>query len=40
MYFNDETGSKNIDPVTGAHFDFKDMYRRLTKVRETREKYK
>ena len=29
MYFNDDTGSKNIDPVTGAHFDYKDMYRRL-----------
>jgi hypothetical protein len=39
MYFNDDTGNKNIDPATGAHFLWKDMCHRLSKVRETREQY-
>jgi hypothetical protein len=39
MYFNDDTGNKNMDPVTGAHFIYKDMCRRLKTVMDSRQKY-
>jgi len=39
MYFNDDTGNKNIDPTTGAHFLWKDMCMRLNKVKSTRDEY-
>jgi hypothetical protein len=39
MYFNDDTGNKNMDPLTGAHFIYKDMCRRLKTVMDSRHKY-
>ena len=39
MYFNDDTGNKNVDDSTGAHFHFNDMCKRLLKVKETRDMY-
>ena len=32
IYFNDDPNSKFTDPVTGAHFEFKDMCARLNQV--------
>ena len=32
IYFNDDPNSKYTCPVTGAHFEFKDMCNRLKKV--------
>ncbi|TNV82167.1 hypothetical protein FGO68_gene6086 [Halteria grandinella] len=32
IYFNDDQGQKYTDPVTGAHFEYKDMCRRLHKA--------
>ena len=32
IYFNDDPNTKYTDPVTGAHFEFRDMCKRLNKV--------
>lgn len=32
IYFNDDAGQKYTDPQNGAHFEFKDMCMRLTKM--------
>ena len=32
IYFNDDQNSKYTCPVTGAHFEFKDMCNRMKKV--------
>lgn len=29
IYYNDDAGQKYTDPETGAHFEYKDMCRRL-----------
>ena len=36
IYFNDDAGQKFTDPETGAHFEFKDMCKRLNKVSQKR----
>ena len=32
IYFNDDVGQKYQDPDNGAHFEFKDMCKRLQKL--------
>lgn len=32
IYFNDDQGNKFTDPVTGAHFEFKDMCKRIIRI--------
>ena len=32
IYFNDDPGQKYTDPDNGAHFEFKDMCRRMVKI--------
>ena len=32
IYYNDDAGQKYTDPETGAHFEYKDMCRRLTRI--------
>lgn len=32
IYFNDDPGQKFTDPETGAHFEYKDMCRRLNRA--------
>jgi hypothetical protein len=29
IYFNDDAGQKYTDPETGAHFEFRDMCKRM-----------
>ena len=36
IYFNDEPGQKFTDPETGAHFEFKDICRRINRVIQKR----
>ena len=36
IYANEDNGQKYQCPLTGAHFEVKDLCRRLTKVLETR----
>ncbi len=38
IYFDDNEGQKYQCPETGAHFEYLDMYRRLKKVNNAREK--
>jgi hypothetical protein len=38
IYFEDDSGQKYQCPETGAHFEYLDMYRRLKKVNNLREK--
>jgi hypothetical protein len=37
IYFGDDQGQKYTDPETGAHFEYKDMCKRLQKVMQKRE---
>ena len=39
IYYNDDAGQKFTDPETGAHFEFKDMCRRLIRIQQKREAY-
>lgn len=39
IYYNDDQGQKYTDPDTGAHFEFRDMCRRITKAMQLREAY-
>ena len=39
IYFNDDVGQKYSDPDNGAHFEYKDMCKRLQKVMQKREEY-
>lgn len=39
MYFNDDGNTKYTCPVTGAHFEFKDMCARMVKVQQWRKVY-
>ncbi len=39
IYYNDDAGQKYTDPETGAHFEFKDMCKRLTRIQQKREAY-
>jgi len=39
IYFNDDPNTKYTDPITGAHFEFKDMIKRLNKVLQKRQVY-
>lgn len=32
IYYNDDSGQKYTDPQNGAHFEFKDMCARITKL--------
>ena len=32
IYYNDDAGQKYTDPETGAHFEFKDICRRLSRI--------
>jgi len=32
IYYNDDAGQKYTDPETGAHFEFRDMCKRLTRI--------
>lgn len=34
MFFNDEPGQKFQDPETGAHFEYKDMCKRINKLKQ------
>ena len=36
IYFNDDPNTKYTCPVTGAHFEFKDMCQRMKKVMQWR----
>lgn len=36
IYFNDDPNSKYTCPITGAHFEFKDMCQRMKKVMQWR----
>lgn len=38
IYFDDDSGEKFQCPETGAHFEYFDMYRRLQKIKKSREK--
>ena len=38
IYFEDDTGIKYQCPETGAHFEYLDMYRRLKKISNLRNK--
>ena len=38
IYFEDDGGQKYTCPVTGAHFEYYDMFRRLNKVARQRQK--
>jgi hypothetical protein len=38
IYFEDDTGQKYQCPETGSHFEYLDMYRRLKKIANTRNK--
>lgn len=37
IYYNDDQGQKYTDPETGAHFEFKDMCRRLHRIQQKRD---
>ena len=37
IYFGDDQGQKYTDPVTGAHFEYKDMCRRLQRAIQQRD---
>jgi hypothetical protein len=37
IYYNDDSGTKYTDPVSGAHFEFSDMCARLLKIKQLRE---
>ena len=39
IYYNDDAGQKYTDPETGAHFEFRDMCKRLTRILQKREAY-
>ena len=39
IYFGDDPNTKYTDPETGAHFEFKDMCKRLTQVVKWRREY-
>jgi hypothetical protein len=39
IYYNDDAGQKYTDPETGAHFEFRDMCKRLSRVLQKREAY-
>ena len=39
IYYNDDAGQKYTDPETGAHFEYKDMCRRLQRIQQKREAY-
>ena len=39
IYSNDDAGQKYTDPETGAHFEFRDMCKRLTRIMQKREAY-
>lgn len=36
IYFNDDPGQKYTDPESGAHFEYKDMCRRINRVMQKR----
>jgi len=36
IYFDDDSGQKFQCPETGAHFEYVDMYRRLSKILKKR----
>jgi len=36
IYFNDDPNSKYTCPITGAHFEFRDMCQRMKKVMQWR----
>lgn len=38
IYFDDDSGEKYQCPETGAHFEYIDMYRRLNKIKKSRDK--
>ena len=39
IYAEDDTGQKYTCPETGAHFEYLDMFRRLKKILNEREKF-
>ena len=39
IYYNDDAGQKYTDPETGAHFEYKDMCKRLQRIQQKREAY-
>ena len=39
IYYNDDAGQKYTDPETGAHFEFRDMCKRLSRILQKREAY-
>ena len=36
IYFNDEEGQKYTCPISGAHFEFNDMCRRVQSIKQRR----
>ncbi len=38
MYYNDDPNKKYTDPETGAHFEYYDFCKRLSKLKEKRNK--
>ena len=38
IYFEDDSGQKYQCPETGAHFEYLDMFRRLKRIANSREK--
>ena len=39
IYYNDDQGQKYTDPENGAHFEYRDMCRRLQKAMVQRDAY-